>query len=246
MLSDISSKNELIEVNKKQEQLCSEMQGQYQLAMTLFAREAAAIKKLVSILIHQLNQPITAIAAYSYSGLHLISNQSETPCTGLAELFNKIAEQTKQLGMMTSYMHDVLQNDDFVIENTDINRLIEETIAILKSDLEDTGFKLILNLDANLSQIMASKMIVMGVMLRLMRNLLYQSKLDSELFIETLEANGHIVIHFTQTHQANTDLMKTDTNPNLCHLLIGAVGGVLRAYEEQENRFGFTLILPIS
>ena len=267
----LNLKANLVAATKKSDELYSIIQAKNKLKNKkqidlMLARRLNIMSKLVSAFAHEINQPLTAIIAYNHSCLHVAKNKLkyEKNDNKLVELLERMVEQTEHAGNIVHYMKGILQEGDFCVERTDVNSLLEESVSILQYELQNVLFKLTLNLKANLPQITTNKMSLMQIMLNLVRNRVGAiqdgSQACPELLIETLEVNGHIVIHFVGNEPQGTAKFKTTllntystkksleagVSLNVCRALIESVGGALSPYVAKEKRSGFTLTLPIT
>lgn len=228
----------------------------------MLARGISMQKTLASVLIHEINQPLTAITTYGHSCLLVAKNkvQYEKKQYELVQLLEALAGQTKYLGNMMHHMRSILDEGDFHVDNVDINELVKEVLSTLSGELP---CKVTAHLMGDLSRIMTNKTSLMHVMLHLVRQrievLPNTEAVCSELLVETLESNKQIIIHFfihnklSISGQCNESVMDTyftaDTQETSIHLgvfraLIESIGGALCIHHENKKGSGFTLSFP--
>ena len=240
-------------------------QHQKQADIALACR-TSTMSEMASAFAHEINQPLTAIIAYSQSCLYLIKNKSDPNniCDKLMLPLEQMAIQAEHAGNIIHNMKNIMDDGHFYVEKTDINALIKETLSILKYELQDFKFKISLNLMKNLPDIMTNKMHVMQIILNLARNSMeaLQSVTDvkPELLIETRELNHQVVVHVIDNGpgipvEFQSSILNTyfTTKPQgtgiglgVCRSLIEALGGQLHVHQHTKNGAWFTFTLPIS
>ncbi len=121
-----------------------------------------------SAIAHDLNQPLTAISAYSEVALHALSNASANP-----ELLKRALEgcvvQTQRAGTSLHELIAFLQEGELITERFDLNHTVQEALNITKGDGFNT-FQPILILDPNLPAVLANRIQIQKVLVNLLRN----------------------------------------------------------------------------
>ena len=216
----------------------------------------------ISVFIHEINQPLTAIMAYSHCCLLRIKNQSDS--NELLLPIENIARQAIHAGDTLHAIHDLIREGDFDTEETDINALIQACMPMLGAELLDFELNLVLNLEAGLPSVRVNKLHIMRVILNLARNSMESFRdsltVGAQLTINTGLTNGHIVIcvldngpgippnmtdqilatHFTTKPQG------TGIGLSVCQFLIKAHGGHLSVQDNGSRGAWFSFTLPIT
>jgi two-component system sensor kinase FixL len=226
---------------------------------------ASTMGEMISALAHEVSQPLTAINAYSRSCLFLIKNKLS--CTSLdrslLEPLEKIAVQAELAGEIINNMKDFRNERSISVQETDINLLIKDTIALLHYELLDFKLKINLNLRENLPKIMTNKIHIMQVILNLARNsieaLQSSEEAEPELTIETEQSDQKILIHVRDngpgipneyknkilTTYFTTKHKGTGIGLGICRTLIEEHGGQLTVQQQEKQGAWFIFTLPI-
>lgn len=225
-----------------------------------------AIGEMASALAHEINQPLTAIAAYSRSCLFIMSHDwvDDRIKKRLLKPLEKIAVQAELAGEIIHNMKNFMREGNFYVEETDINLLIQDTLSILYYELLDFKLKITLNLMDNLPKIMTNKIHIMQVILNLARNSIEAftkvSEVNPELTIETTQSEHFIDVHIRDNgpgipHEFRNKVLNTyfttkrkgtGIGLGICRTLIEEHGGKLSLHPDSSQGAWFTFTLPIN
>jgi two-component system sensor kinase FixL len=226
------------------------------------ACKTSTMSEMASAFAHEINQPLTAIMAYSTACLHIIKNNQKNSSELLAPL-EQMALQAEHAGKVIHNMKNIMHDGNFHLEKTDINALIKETLSILKYELQDFKFKISLKLMDKPLEIMTNKIHIMQVILNLTRNSIEAMQQVSdrkpELLIESCLHKEHIVVHVVDNGPGipvkfqdsilnayfTTKPQGTGIGLGICRSLIEAHGGQLNVRHPEKNGAWFTFTLPI-
>lgn len=216
----------------------------------------------MSVFLHEINQPLTAIMAYSHSCLFRIKNQSDNH--ELLLPIENIVRQVTHAGDTLHAMRDLMQAGHFDKEETDINALIQSCMALLSAELLDFELNITLNFETDLPTIRINPLHIMRVILNLARNSIeaLQEALtaDPQLTINTRLINGHVVVcvqdngpgipsnmtdQILETH-FTTKPQGTGIGLSVCQLFIKAHGGHLCVQDNGARGARFSFTLPIT
>jgi two-component system sensor kinase FixL len=224
----------------------------------------SAMGEIASAFAHEVNQPLTALIAYSQSCLVIINNTSDYEKIGskLLKPLKQIALRANLAVSIINNMKEFMKGHDFSLEDIDINTAILDTFAILKYELLDCKLKVILKLADDLPMIKANKIYIMQVILNLVRNsmeaLQEVSHIYPELIVETSASNHNIAVHVIDNGPGilpelrskilnsyfTTKPQGTGIGLGICRSLIEAHGGAL-SVRDQDSGAWFTFTLPI-
>lgn len=100
--------------------------------------------EMASALAHEINQPLTAISAYSRSCFYIVNNDQVDPSlkNKLLGPLEKIAIQAEIAGEIIHNMKNFMGEGSFYVEPTDVNMLIKDTLSIFNYEL--LNYRLIL------------------------------------------------------------------------------------------------------
>ena len=130
--------------------------------VSIFGEMAAGIA-------HEINQPLTAISAYASAGLRRIDSE-EINISKLKDLFEKISTATQRTNDVIMRLKKMLKPMSKMIDCIDINKLIRESIDIMKIDTRSNKFEFILLLSGDLPKAVGDVAQLQQVILNLVRN----------------------------------------------------------------------------
>lgn len=133
---------------------------------SLLKQQVAA--QTASAIAHELNQPLTAISAYSEVARQAL-NGASLNIGQLDRALRGCVEQAQRAGRTLHELLNFLQQNKIVSESIDINILIKETIAIAQND-GFGGFATQLQLQNGLPPIIANRLQIQMVLINLLRN----------------------------------------------------------------------------
>ena len=213
---------------------------------------------------HEINQPLTAINAYGRSCLSILKSQSnpEVICNRLRFPLEQLIVQAEHAGRIVENMMRFVRDCGFHAEETDMNRLIKDTLSMFDSERMDFKFKITLHLMDGLPRMMSNKIYMMQIMLNLLRNsmeaLRDANTTEPELTIETRLLNGNIVVSITDNGPGvpieiqdkvlnayfTTKREGTGMGLGICRSLIEAHGGTLSVDKDIKKGACFSFTLP--
>lgn len=121
-----------------------------------------------SAIAHEINQPLTAISAYSEVALHSMKN-SNINSESLFRALEGCVREAQRAGDTLHELMNYLAQREMVVEPVDINQLIRTSIDTARKDGYNS-FNPSLHLEKNLPHVMCCPLQVQKVILNLLRN----------------------------------------------------------------------------
>lgn len=169
-----------------------------QLAEIELSCKLRSIGEMASALAHEVNQPLTAIMAYSQSCLFLLKNCQPDIFDKLHMPLTQISLQAGLAGEIIHNMKNFIRENNLKNEEININDLIHEILSILNYETTDFKLKITLNLDDTLPTIVVNKVHIMQVILNLLRNSIEAFQRspvpDPEILIETRKFDKQVLV----------------------------------------------------
>ncbi|WP_455199427.1 ATP-binding protein [Kaarinaea lacus] len=166
-----------------------------------------SVVELATGLAHEINQPLSAITTYSQSCLRKLQS-NENP-QRLQALLEQIQVQTKRATQIIRHLRDFISKGDTHREITNINKVIQYAINVLRKDIIDNEIKIHMKQPRPVPQIMADPIQIEQVILNLLQNAVDALKKvpppKRELELEVRGSQTHI---FVTVH---------DTGPGITH-----------------------------
>jgi two-component system sensor histidine kinase DctS len=134
----------------------------------------ATVGEMASLLSHELNQPLAAIASYANGSLNLLHNPhpSEAAQT-LADLtvaLQRIAEQAGRAGKIINSVHDFVRRRDQDREAVRPQDLIDAIMPLVQLQARKLRVRVTIHMEASLPEVWCDRTMVEQVLLNLARN----------------------------------------------------------------------------
>lgn len=152
--------------------------------------------EMASGIAHEINQPLTAVSAYSQACLKLIENEKFNLIV-LTEILQKINTQSLLAGQIIHRLRDLVSPKEIQKSKVDINELIHEAVDLCSCDSKQAAISVTFKL-ATLPPLFIDAVQIEQVLLNLIKNgfdALRQTseKLPRKLGIQTYLNNDHNV-----------------------------------------------------
>jgi two-component system sensor histidine kinase DctS len=156
-----------------------EVARQQQDRLQATARLATA-GEMASLLSHELNQPLSAIAAYATGSLNMMDAQVETQQKGeapdpelwplLHQASQRIAEQAERAGRVIKSVHDFVRRREQARESIGVDALIEAILPLVRLQARKSDTHIALDAAAPMPKVVCDRAMVEQVLLNLTRN----------------------------------------------------------------------------
>lgn len=134
----------------------------------------ATVGEMASLLSHELNQPLAAIASYAAGSLNLLrEQQADTAAKTLVDLnlaLGRIAEQAGRAGKIINSVHDFVRRRDQDRESVSPKALIDAIMPLVNLQARKLQVKVITKIDDKLRTVWCDRTMVEQVLLNLARN----------------------------------------------------------------------------
>ena len=134
----------------------------------LHSSRISTMGQMASALAHELNQPLTAVINYAQAGRRLIG-AGGNPAT-LSEVLDKAVTQAERAGKIIRRLRDFLERGETERRLEDINKVVEEAIALALVGAKDSGVKVRFAMANVLPPVMIDKIQIQQVVVNLVRN----------------------------------------------------------------------------
>jgi two-component system sensor histidine kinase DctS len=134
----------------------------------------ATVGEMASLLSHELNQPLAAIASYATGSLNLMNDeqQAASPETQalLRQAAQRIAEQAERAGRVIKSVHDFVRRREQAREVVRVDDLIESVLPLVRLQARKSGARIELDLPTPLPRVECDRTMLEQVLLNLTRN----------------------------------------------------------------------------
>ena len=145
----------------------------------------ASMGEMASLLSHELNQPLSAIASYATGSLNLL-NRSALPAAGgfaagapepdpalpgmLHQALSRIAEQAERAGRVIKSVHDIVRRRDQAFEVVGADQLLDAVMPLVRMQARNSGTRVELQVPQPAPRVKVDRTMVEQVLLNLARN----------------------------------------------------------------------------
>jgi two-component system, LuxR family, sensor kinase FixL len=201
----------------------------------LHVSRLSAMGQMASALAHELNQPLTAIMNYVKAATRTMSALEGPQVVKAREWMEKATNQTARAGQIIRHLRDFIEKRESSRTYENLNKVVEEAIALGLVGSADTNVKAHLELDHSVPAILIDKVQIQQVLINLIRNAIeaMQETTKRDLTIRTV-AEGDIV-----------EVGVSDTGPGLSEEVAARLFQPFVTTKEQGMGIGLTICQSI-
>ena len=201
-----------ISAQRRVEEISRQQQDRLQASARL-----ATVGEMASLLSHELNQPLAAIASYASGSLNLIeAPDAETPAM-LQQALTRIAEQADRAGRVIKSVHAFVRRREQQHETLSAQLLFESVLPLVRLQARKSGTRIELDLPppadtgerAPLARVRCDRTMVEQVLLNLSRNGIQAMENDTPL------AERVLTLRARQTHPRWVTFTVIDAGPGI-------------------------------
>ena len=141
----------------------------------------ASVGEMASLLSHELNQPLSAIASYATGSLNLMAEPDDQTLGLMHQVMTRIAEQAERAGRVIKSVHDFVRRRHQAHEVIATDLLIESVLPLVRLQARKCGARVELDLLQPAPRVKVDRTMVEQVLLNLARNGLQAMEADTPL-----------------------------------------------------------------
>jgi two-component system, LuxR family, sensor histidine kinase DctS len=169
----------------------------------------ATIGEMASLLSHELNQPLAAIASYASGSLNLMDQpDAETPAM-LRQAMQRVAEQAERAGRVIKSVHDFVRRREQLRESLGVDLLLEAVLPLVRLQARKSGTEVLTDLPKPAPRVQCDRTMVEQVLLNLARNAIQAMEHSSDPAARVLR------IRVRQTHERWVTFYVADAGPGI-------------------------------
>ncbi|MDB5955000.1 ATP-binding protein [Ramlibacter sp.] len=130
----------------------------------------ATVGEMASLLSHELNQPLAAIASYAHGSMNLLQHGPETAAGDLQVAMVRIAEQADRAGRVIKSVHDFVRRRDQAREAVPPQALVAAVLPLVNLQARKLGVRVEIRVPSGLPLVQCDRTMVEQVLLNLTRN----------------------------------------------------------------------------
>jgi two-component system sensor kinase FixL len=248
---------DLSEVHATQEQV---RQLEEQL---LHADRLVILGELTAGIAHEINQPLTAIAAYADAGRKIIERLTASPGQDMELIWERIGEQSRRAAEVVQRLRKLVRSGTVSKGQHNINQIIRHTLLLFEFEVKKSRIELVFHPLESLKPLYVDEIHIQQIMVNLVKNSLDAisqtgrqdgrveiriRKVASDVLISVTD-NGHGVAESDRKHLFEafftTKPMGVGLGLSICKTIAGAHGGNLQYSQPEGGGSCFTLSLPL-
>lgn len=156
-------------VDLSEQRRIEEVSRQQQERLQATAR-LATVGEMASLLSHELNQPLAAIASYASGSLNLLDAPDITDHEMLKQALTRIAEQADRAGRTIKSVHDFVRRREQTREVVSATALIDAVLPLVRLQARKSGTRIDVQAPSPPPRVSADRTMVEQVLLNLTRN----------------------------------------------------------------------------
>jgi two-component system sensor histidine kinase DctS len=154
-----------LSAQRKVEDLSRQQQERLQATARL-----ASVGEMASLLSHELNQPLAAIASYATGSLNLIDDPAEDTLAMVQQALQRIAEQAERAGRVIKSVHDFVRRRHQAHEVIAADALIDSVLPLVRLQARKSGARIELDIGQPVPRVKIDRTMLEQVLLNLARN----------------------------------------------------------------------------
>jgi two-component system sensor histidine kinase DctS len=231
----------------------------------------ATVGEMASLLSHELNQPLAAIASYANGSLNLLQDPQAVPQTldDVHMALRRIAEQAERAGRVINSVHDFVRRRDQSREPVPPQALLDAIAPLMNLQARKLQVRVLMRVEPRLPSVWCDRTMVEQVLLNLARNGMQAMDtpqcLDRVLVLQVQQTLTHAEdagVEFSVTDLGagiGPDVAAQLFNPffttkaegmglglSLCRTVVEQHGGQLEFEELQPKGTVFRFTLPVA
>jgi two-component system sensor kinase FixL len=136
----------------------------------LHADRLLTLGELTAGIAHEINQPLTAIAAYADAAHQLMGAELKGPDGSVHDIFSKISEQSHRAAEVVARLRKLARSGTNKKAPHDIRSIIENTLVLFDHELKKTGTTLQINAPDTISKVFVDEIQIQQVLVNLVKN----------------------------------------------------------------------------
>jgi two-component system, LuxR family, sensor kinase FixL len=234
----------------------------------LHADRLVILGELTAGIAHEINQPLTAIAAYADAGRKIIDRAQDaspgTPAEDMHSICERIGGQARRAAEVVQRLRGLVRSGRVSKARHDINDIIKNILLLFEFEVKKTGTNLLFFPLEPPESLYVDEVQVQQILVNLVKNSLdaiaESGRAGGRVEIQVRRAGSELLIEVSdngpgvpESHRARLFDAFFTTKPkgvglglSICRTIAAAHGGTLRYEQPEQGGSCFTLSLPLS
>ena len=229
----------------------------------LHADRLVILGELTAGIAHEINQPLTAIAAYADAGRKMIGDGGDEMEQAARLIWERIAEQSRRAAEVVRRLRKLVRSGTVSKSRHDINQIIKYTLLLFEFEVKRSNTELVFFPLDDLEPLYIDEIHIQQIMVNLVKNsldaLAQAGRRDGRVEIRVEKSETEVSVTVTDDgpgvpeefrHKLfdsffTTKPMGVGLGLSICKTIAGAHGGNLQYSRPEEGGSRFTLTLPL-
>mgnify|MGYP001817695404 FL=1 len=229
----------------------------------LHADRLVILGELTAGIAHEINQPLTAIAAYADAGKKMVSRGPGASGTEINTICERISEQSRRAASVVQRLRKLVRSGSVSKARHNINQIISNTLLLFEFEIKKTNIELLFFPDESLDELYVDEIHIQQIMVNLVKN-------SIDAISESEISSGRIEIRVSSDSR-QVRITVTDNGPgipekyqdrlfesffttkpkgvglglSICKTIAAAHGGNLKYEQRERGGSRFALSLPL-
>ena len=147
----------------------AEEQARQHLQSLAHVTRVSSMGEMASAIAHEINQPLTAIANYTYASVRMLRSGAAAQ-DEILEVLQRVAGEAERAGEVVRRMRSFVRGDEGQVQEVEANFLVNEVVRLAAAEARQNGVELDTRLEIGLPVVLADSIQVQQVLLNLVRN----------------------------------------------------------------------------
>lgn len=219
--------------------------------------------ELTAGIAHEINQPLTAIAAYADAGHRLLTTGNPVSDDEIKDICKRVAKQARRAGAVVSHLRKLASRGNAVKARCRIKPVVQNVLMLFEYDIRQSRVTLKTDIERKLPEVFIDDIQIQQVLVNLIKNsidaLREAGTPDPEILVTAESAEREILVKVTDNGPGVDEELRSrlfepffTTKPHgvglglsICRNIANAHGGNLRHETPPEGGCRFTLSLPL-
>jgi two-component system sensor histidine kinase DctS len=154
-----------ISAQRRVEELSRQQQDRLQATARL-----ATMGEMASLVSHELNQPLAAIASYASGSMNMLAQPDDDTLPMVRQAMTRIAEQAERAGRVIKSVHDFVRRREHVREAIAADHLVDAVLPLVRLQARKSGTRIEVDVPRPAPQVLCDRTMLEQVLLNLTRN----------------------------------------------------------------------------
>ncbi|HLF29820.1 MAG TPA: PAS domain S-box protein [Xanthomonadales bacterium] len=154
--------------------------------------------ELTAGIAHEINQPLTAIAAYADAARHLVEKQPERMDPAVRGICARISDQSRRAAAVVERLRKLVRSGTTRKASHDIRNIIKSTLLLFDYEIKKTGIFIQVKAPDELPEVYADEIQIQQILVNLVKNsmdsLTDSGQLDGRVSISVSHTNNDLVV----------------------------------------------------